>query len=100
MTPLFPKDYWKRFGYKDEDENDEDATKNGKANSKKSQSDSEKYKSLTESSTEKRVARDKRVANATHATHSANFPVDDSVDVRFFSVSLRFIVIVNPIVNC
>ncbi|MFP3201720.1 MAG: TrmB family transcriptional regulator [Sulfolobus sp.] len=48
MSPLFPKDYWRRFGYKDEDETDEDATKNGKANSKKSQSESEKYKSSTE----------------------------------------------------
>jgi predicted transcriptional regulator/GTPase SAR1 family protein len=46
VSPLFPKDYWRRFGYKDEDETD--ATKNGKANSKKSQSDREKYKSSTQ----------------------------------------------------
>jgi DNA-binding MarR family transcriptional regulator len=46
---------------------------------------SKKYKSSTESSTEKCVACDKRVANATHATHSANFPVDDLVDDHHIS---------------
>jgi len=50
VSPLFPKDYWRRFGYKDEDETD--ATKNGKANSKKSQSDREKYKSSTQNKSE------------------------------------------------
>ncbi|WP_048052308.1 TrmB family transcriptional regulator [Saccharolobus islandicus] len=79
MTPLLPKDYWRRF--EDEDETDEDATKNGKANSKKSQSDSEKYKLSTRSSTEKRIARDKRVANATHATRFTNSLDYDSVDI-------------------
>ncbi|MFP3187452.1 MAG: helix-turn-helix domain-containing protein [Sulfolobaceae archaeon] len=52
---------------------------------KKSQSESKNYKSSTESSTEKFAKRDKRVANATHATHSAKTPVDDSVDDQFIS---------------
>jgi len=47
--------------------------------------ESENVKSSTESSTEKRVDRDKRVANATHATHSAKFPVDNSVDDHHIS---------------
>ena len=72
MTPLFPKDYWERFGRKGE-------------NSNKSQSNNKKYKSSTQSSTEKHVDRDKRVANATHATHSAKFPVDNSVDDHHIS---------------
>jgi len=41
---------------------------------------SEKAKPSTESSTEKRVTRDKRVANATHTTRFSQTPVDDSVD--------------------
>jgi predicted transcriptional regulator len=47
--------------------------------------ESEKMKSSTQSSTEKRVARDKRVAIATHATRSAEIPVDDLVDDQFIS---------------
>jgi len=80
VSPLLPKDYWKRFGYKGEDETDEDATKNGKANSKKSQSDREKYKSSTQSSTRESVERVERVEKSTQTTHFANSPVYDSVD--------------------
>jgi len=137
VSPLFPKDYWKRFGREDDTEkvakksekhksstqNPGGTGKSGKSgknvpeipesprvsvdDSNKSQTDekfitrekvesedgetekvsakSEKAKLSTESSTEKRVARDKRVANATHATHSAKIPVDDSVDDHHIS---------------
>ena len=47
---------------------------------KKSQSDSEKYKSSTQSSTEKRVDRVERVETSTQTTQSTQTSVDDSVD--------------------
>jgi len=78
MTPLFPKDYWRRF-------KDEDATKNGKANSKKSQNESENYKSSTESSTKKYAKRVERVEKSTQSTHFTNSQVDDSVDDHYIS---------------
>jgi len=65
VSPLFPKNYWRRFK---DDETENVATK------------SEKAKSSTQSSTEKHISRDKRVANATHATRFSQTPVDDSVD--------------------
>ena len=67
MTPLLPKDYWQRFGHKDDE-------------TEKVSAKSEKVKSSTISSTEKRVARDKRVAIATHATRFSQTPADDVVD--------------------
>jgi len=78
MTPLFPKDYWRRF-------KDEDATKNGKANSKKSQNESENYKSSTESSTKKYAKRVERVEKSTQSTHFTNSQVYDSVDDHYIS---------------
>jgi hypothetical protein len=65
VSPLFPKNYWRRFK---DDETENVATK------------SEKAKSSTQSLTEKHISRDKRVANATRATRFSQTPVDDSVD--------------------
>jgi len=72
VSPLFPKDYWQRFGHKD-DETEKDATK------------SKKYKSSTQSSTEKHVDRVERVEKSTQTTHFANSPVYDSVDDHYIS---------------
>ncbi|MFP3218480.1 MAG: helix-turn-helix domain-containing protein [Acidianus sp.] len=68
---LLPKDYWKRFGRKDDTENV----------AKKSK----KAKSSTQSSTEKRVDRVERVEKSTQTTHFANSPVYDSVDDHHIS---------------
>ncbi|ACP35850.1 transcriptional regulator TrmB [Sulfolobus islandicus L.S.2.15] len=56
-----------------------------KKHTEKIATENEKLNVNNRLSTETRVARDKRVANATHATRSAKIPVDEVVDDHYIS---------------
>ena len=64
MSPLFPKDYWQRFGHKD-DETEKDLVK------------SEKYKSSTRLSTEKRSDRSVRSEKSEQSEQTEQTFVDN-----------------------